>query len=72
VNGGKITVEGTPEAVAAAPKSFTGQYLKPLLERASVKPQLASSPAKAGAQARKRSRKVSAGEDELPDLIGAK
>jgi len=36
VNGGRIVVTGTPEDVAAEPKSATGQYLKPLLERASV------------------------------------
>jgi excinuclease ABC subunit A len=44
VNGGKIVVEGTPEAVASEPTSFTGQYLKPLLARSS------RAPAKAGAQ----------------------
>src|SRR3569623_1866724 len=37
VIGGEIVVEGTPETVAATPASFTGHYLKPLLERASVK-----------------------------------
>ena len=31
VNGGKIVVTGTPEDVAAEPKSATGQYLKPKL-----------------------------------------
>ena len=36
VNGGEIVVEGTPEKVAAEPKSFTGQYLRPLLERHKV------------------------------------
>jgi len=35
VNGGRIVVEGTPEAVAAEPKSYTGQYLAPLLSRSS-------------------------------------
>jgi excinuclease ABC subunit A len=35
VNGGRIVVAGTPEQVAAEPKSFTGQYLRPLLERRS-------------------------------------
>ena len=40
VNGGKVVVEGTPEVVAAEPKSFTGQYLRPLLDRASVKPKV--------------------------------
>jgi len=33
VRGGEIVAEGTPEAVAESPRSFTGQYLKPLLER---------------------------------------
>jgi excinuclease ABC subunit A len=36
VNGGRIVVTGTPEDVAACDASFTGQYLKPLLERASA------------------------------------
>ena len=31
--GGLIVAEGTPEQVAAVPGSFTGQYLRPLLER---------------------------------------
>ena len=39
VNGGEIVVAGTPEVVAAEASSFTGQYLRPLLERASVRPQ---------------------------------
>ncbi len=65
VNGGEVVVTGTPEDVAAAPKSFTGQYLKPLLERASVKPVVVETkPVRA-----KRSRKVAVDE---PDLIAAK
>ncbi|HEY8591533.1 MAG TPA: excinuclease ABC subunit UvrA [Sphingomicrobium sp.] len=40
VNGGRIVVEGTPETVAASAGSATGMYLKPLLERASVKPEV--------------------------------
>ena len=32
-DGGTILVSGTPEQVAAFEKSYTGQYLKPLLER---------------------------------------
>ncbi|MBA3670154.1 MAG: excinuclease ABC subunit UvrA [Sphingomonas sp.] len=36
VNGGEIVAEGVPEKVADNPKSFTGQYLKPLLERRKV------------------------------------
>jgi excinuclease ABC subunit A len=38
VNGGRIVVEGTPEQVAACDQSFTGEYLRPLLERA-VRPE---------------------------------
>jgi len=31
--GGTVVAEGTPEDVAASPDSFTGEFLKPLLER---------------------------------------
>ena len=31
--GGEIVAEGTPEQVAEVPGSFTGQYLRPLLEK---------------------------------------
>jgi excinuclease ABC subunit A len=31
--GGRVVVSGTPEGVAETPESFTGQYLRPLLER---------------------------------------
>jgi excinuclease ABC subunit A len=31
--GGEVIVSGTPEAVAACERSFTGRYLRPLLER---------------------------------------
>ena len=34
VKGGEIVAEGVPEKVAAEPKSFTGRYLAPLLQRA--------------------------------------
>jgi excinuclease ABC subunit A len=30
--GGTVVAEGTPEAVAAVPESYTGQFLKPLLD----------------------------------------
>jgi len=71
VNGGEIIAEGPPEAIAEVGISATGQYLRPILERASVKPVVVErSPAKAGAQARKR-RKAPDFEDE-PDLIAAK
>jgi excinuclease ABC subunit A len=33
--GGAILATGTPEQVAAVPESYTGQYLRPLLGRAS-------------------------------------
>jgi excinuclease ABC subunit A len=33
VKGGEIVAEGTPEVVAKEPRSFTGRYLAPLLER---------------------------------------
>ena len=65
VNGGQIIVEGPPEAIAEAPQSATGEYLKPLLERASVKPVVVDvAPKKA-----KRPRRVALDE---PDLIAAK
>jgi excinuclease ABC subunit A len=32
--GGRIVAEGTPEAIAANPDSYTGRFLVPLLERA--------------------------------------
>jgi excinuclease ABC subunit A len=70
VNGGRIVVEGTPETVAAEPKSFTGQYLKPLLERASVKPKVVESKPKKPSRSRKAV--VEEPEDEFPDLIAAK
>jgi excinuclease ABC subunit A len=36
VRGGEVVAEGTPEDVAANPRSFTGHYLAPLLDRARV------------------------------------
>ena len=36
VRGGEIVAEGTPETVARSERSFTGQYLAPLLERGRV------------------------------------
>jgi excinuclease ABC subunit A len=33
VRGGEIVAEGTPEDVAASKRSYTGQYLKPMLDR---------------------------------------
>ncbi len=36
VKGGEIVAEGTPETVVKAPRSYTGRYLAPLLERGRV------------------------------------
>ncbi|MFL0356262.1 hypothetical protein ACI5KX_07245 [Erythrobacter sp. GH1-10] len=33
VRGGEVVAAGTPEEVAEEPRSFTGQYLKPMLDR---------------------------------------
>ncbi|XUU59906.1 excinuclease ABC subunit UvrA [Erythrobacter sp. HA6-11] len=33
VRGGEVVAAGTPEHVASEPRSFTGQYLQPMLER---------------------------------------
>jgi excinuclease ABC subunit A len=67
VNGGEIVVAGTPETVAETAASFTGQYLRPLLERAAVKPEVVVS--KPHRSPRAKSRSVPADE---ADLIGAK
>jgi excinuclease ABC subunit A len=67
VNGGEIVAEGTPEAVAGNERSFTGQYLKPMLERAPV-----SSPAEAGARPVKRTRRSRSSGVDQPDLLAAK
>ncbi|MES2135796.1 MAG: hypothetical protein V4502_01885, partial [Pseudomonadota bacterium] len=65
VNGGKIIAEGPPEVIAAVPVSATGQYLKPILQRASVKPIIVETTPKK----LRRSRKT---EPEEPDLMAAK
>ncbi|MFL6764090.1 MAG: excinuclease ABC subunit A, partial [Sphingomicrobium sp.] len=65
VNGGEIIAEGPPEVIAEARLSATGQYLRPMLERATVKPVVVDVAPKRV----KRTRKVMADE---PDLIGAK
>ena len=69
VNGGEIIAEGPPEKIASVPISATGQYLKPILERASVKPKIVEVKPKKPA----RSRRVASSdeEDEL-GLIAAK
>jgi len=35
VRGGEVVAEGTPEQIAAEPRSYTGQYLRPMLEKGS-------------------------------------
>jgi excinuclease ABC subunit A len=71
VNGGEIIAEGPPERIAEVPISATGQYLKPILERASVKPKVVETkPKKPVRSSRAKSRGVEL-EDE-PDLIAAK
>ncbi|HSQ98784.1 MAG TPA: excinuclease ABC subunit UvrA [Sphingomicrobium sp.] len=65
VNGGMIIAEGPPELIVQQPRSATGQYLKPLLDRASVRPAVVDVKPKRP----RRSRKL---EVEEPDLIEAK
>jgi len=42
VKGGEIVAEGTPEQVAKEPRSFTGKYLAPLLEKGARKVSVAA------------------------------
>ena len=64
MNGGEIIAEGTPEEIAKVAISATGQYLRPILERASVKPVIVQTMPKRP----KRARKIEA---EEPNLIAA-
>jgi excinuclease ABC subunit A len=64
VNGGEIVAEGTPEAVASEPRSFTGQYLKPVLAKSPVQPT-------PEIKAKVKSRRKASVADE-PDLLAAK
>ncbi|MCF2514572.1 excinuclease ABC subunit UvrA [Sphingomonas sp. G124] len=64
VNGGEIVAEGTPEAVAANERSFTGQYLRETLAKTPV----SSEPVKVPKPS-KRAKRVAADE---PDLLAAK
>ena len=48
--------------------SFTGQYLKPMLERASVKPEVVEAKPKRAKRSRRRWRQ----DEDQPDLIAAK
>jgi excinuclease ABC subunit A len=53
--GGELVAAGTPEQVAADPSSYTGQYMKPVLERAGrrIEPSVARSPAANGRRGRR-------------------
>ena len=46
--GGTIVATGTPEQVALCGASYTGQYLKPMLEKAGIDPSTAAAKQKAG------------------------
>ena len=76
VNGGEIVVEGTPETVAACDASFTGQYLRPLLERASARPELvgtkSASAERRATKPRRSSRVKSRDAVGETELLGAK
>ncbi len=58
VKGGEIVAEGTPEQVVKEPRSYTGHYLKPLLERSPVSPDFILEEPKA--KSRGRPRKIAA------------
>ena len=68
-----MIAEGPPETIAREPLSATGQYLKPMLERASVKPVVVESKPKKVSRSRKP---VLSGDEGVtvdePDLIAAK
>jgi excinuclease ABC subunit A len=64
VNGGEIVAEGTPEQVAAEPKSFTGAYLAETLKKSPV----SSEPVKVPKPSKRARRAVA---DE-PDLLAVK
>jgi excinuclease ABC subunit A len=68
VNGGRIIAEGPPERIAEVAVSATGQYLKPMLERASVKPVIVDVKPKKP----KRPRRASASDEDELGLIAAK
>jgi excinuclease ABC subunit A len=58
VRGGMVIAEGTPEAVAADPDSYTGQFLAPMLDRRV--PAAASKPAKPRTGKRSATKSVAA------------
>src|SRR3954449_7774009 len=68
VNGGNVIAEGPPETIAQAQESATGQYLRPILERASVKPRVVETKPKKVP----RSRRASAADEDELGLVAAK
>jgi excinuclease ABC subunit A len=71
VNGGRIIAEGPPEVIADVAISATGQYLRPILERASVKPKVVETkPKKPPRSSRAKSRDET--EDDELGLVAAK
>lgn len=67
VNGGKIIAEGPPETIASVAISATGQYLKPILERASVKPVIVESKPRKPARSSRASSRGARSRDETED-----
>ena len=61
--GGLVIAEGTPEQVAEAKGSFTGQYLKPLLEKDKLLRQQEAEAAQNAPDAKKSKKKERTPED---------
>ncbi len=70
VNGGEIVAEGTPEAVAANERSFTGAYLSETLAKTPVSSEQGLPVAKR--KPRTRSGGTKRASEDQPDLIAAK
>ena len=51
--GGRIVAEGPPEAIARSPESYTGRYLKPVLEAYAARAPKAANDAARGSRAKK-------------------
>jgi excinuclease ABC subunit A len=41
--GGRVVAQGTPEEIAASPDSYTGQFLRPILDQASERAAVSAS-----------------------------
>ncbi|GAB2741947.1 excinuclease ABC subunit UvrA [Nocardioides pakistanensis] len=72
--GGMVVAEGTPEEVAAHPDSYTGQFLKPLLDgrAAMVAAAPAKRPAKKAAAKKAAAKKSAATKTAAPKTAAAK